>query len=293
MNPSLLTRVLLGLGTLALIGLGVLYYLERAAHQATASTLETQVTALQDENAELNTVLTETVASRDALSRALQEEQAKIQKFEKNLNVLEESVDTLEKLRYTDPELLAKYSKVFFLSENYAPTELARVPEVFSYPPERAHEVHARMLPFLVNMLEDAQEDGIELRVVSAYRSFGTQTALKSSYVVAYGTGANRFSADQGYSEHQLGTTVDLTTADLGASFTTIDSTEAFTWLTDHAHRYGFVLSYPSGNAYYQYEPWHWRFVGRDLADDLHDADKYLYELDQREIDTYLAELFD
>ena len=243
MNVTLLTRIVLALSVAAGIGLSVLYFMERTARLSTTAALEGQVAALESENAELGTVLDETIASRDELARLLQEEQAKIARFEKNLNVLEESVDTLEKLRYTDPELLAKYSKVYFLSENYAPTEIARVPEVFSYPSDRVHEVHARMLPFLEDMLEDAQEDGINLRVASAYRSFGTQTALKSSYLVTYGAGANRFSADQGYSEHQLGTTVDLTTKELGASFTAIDSTDAYAWLTAHAHRYGFVLS--------------------------------------------------
>jgi hypothetical protein len=44
---------------------------------------------------------------------------------------------------------------------------------------------------------------------------------------------------------------------------------------------------------YYQYEPWHWRFVGKDLADDLRDDGKYFYDLDQRTIDSYLIDIFD
>ncbi len=52
-------------------------------------------------------------------------------------------------------------------------------------------------------------------------------------------------------------------------------------------------MSYPKSNIYYQYEPWHWRFVGEDLAEDLHDDKKNFYELDQREIDKYLIKIFD
>jgi D-alanyl-D-alanine carboxypeptidase len=111
---------------------------------------------------------------------------------------------------------------------------------------------------------------------------------------VTYGAGtANQFSADQGYSEHQLGTTVDFTTSSVGATFSGFEDTESYRWLRDEAHRYGFVLSYPPNNSYYQFEPWHWRFVGVDLAQDLHQDDTYFYDLDQREINEYLITLFD
>jgi len=249
--------------------------------------------ALETSVAELEQSLREALDSRDALSRELQAERAKTGEFERTLDGIQDTVSTLEKLQYTDPELLAKYSKVYFLSEHYAPTDLAQIPSAYVVPEGRTLEVHARMLPHLLEMFEEAAEDGIDLRAASAFRSFGTQAALKSSYTVTYGTGANRFSADQGYSEHQLGTTLDLSTKELGTNFTAIEGTEAFAWLTDNAHRYGFVLSYPSGNAYYQYEPWHWRYVGERLARDLKKEGKYLYELDQRTLDEYLVYLFD
>src|SRR5690606_38397067 len=98
----------------------------------------------------------------------------------------------------------------------------------------------------------------------------------------------------QGYSEHQLGTTIDFTTEGLGGGLvTSFENTPAFAWLADNAHKFGFTLSYPKGNAYYMYEPWHWRFVGEDLAEDLHEDDAYFYDWDQRKIDTYLIKIFD
>lgn len=148
--------------------------------------------------------------------------------------------------------------------------------------------------PFLEKMLEEANEEGANLRVISAYRSFDEQMALKSNYTVTYGAGtANQFSADQGYSEHQLGTTLDFGTPEVTGAYLSFENTDAFKWLNENAHKYGFVLSYPKGNTYYTYEPWHWRFVGEKLAKKIYSEEKYFYEFDQRDIDEYLINLFD
>ncbi len=143
-------------------------------------------------------------------------------------------------------------------------------------------------------MLDDAAST-TTIQIASAYRSFDTQESLKTSYKVIYGAGsANQFSADQGYSEHQLGTAVDLITPSMKGSLTTaFDKTPASLWLNDNAYKYGFILSYPKGNTYYQYEPWHWRFVGVQLATRLHNENKHFYDLDQRDINTYLVNIFD
>lgn len=227
------------------------------------------------------------------LAALLRAERAKTGSFEERIADISGTVGTLAKLAATDSELLAKYSKVYFLNENYVPSRLALIDQELRADPSRPLEFHADALPALEQLMEEAREDGIELRVASSYRSFGTQAALKSRYVVSYGAGANRFSADQGYSEHQLGTTVDFTTLALGSDFTSFGATEGFAWLTENAHRYGFILSYPEDNAHYQYEPWHWRYVGESLARELHRSERTFYELDQREIDEYLVSLFD
>lgn len=154
--------------------------------------------------------------------------------------------------------------------------------------------IHGDILPYLRSMMRAATADGSPLLILSAYRSFGEQSAVKSSYKVTYGAGANKFSADQGYSEHQLGSTVDFVTPENPSSLTTsFSTTPQYRWLLEHAHEYGFVISYPEGNAHFQFEPWHWRFVGVDLARYLHNDGKYFYDLDQREINAYLARIFD
>jgi D-alanyl-D-alanine carboxypeptidase len=265
---------------------------------AALGTVSYKLDAAQTELASTTAQLASTTAALEQKSVGLADElyaaQQMLQAIQDKIGGFESSLGTLEKLSKTDPEILQKYSKVFFLNEHYAPERLGQIESAFTYNEARAEKVNALVLPYLEDMLEEAKDDGVELFVKSAYRSFEEQSRLKSAYTVTYGAGsANRFSADQGYSEHQLGTTVDFISTGQSGNLTGFDKTEAYTWLKNNGYRYGFVLSYPPNNNKYIYEPWHWRFVGKKLADYLHERDKYFYELEQREIDTYLAELFD
>jgi LAS superfamily LD-carboxypeptidase LdcB len=226
------------------------------------------------------------------LSEALDTEKRRNEDFEDQIRSLSKTVGVLDKLSKTDPELLQKYSKVYFLNENYAPNKLKKIDDTYILQDGKNYQVHADVWPHLKDMLEEAEDDGINLIVISAYRSFFEQASLKSGYKVSYGSGANTFSADQGYSEHQLGTTIDLSTKELGTSYTSIEDSDAYKWLQDNAYKYGFILSYPKGNAYYQFEPWHWRYVGIKLAKYLDREEKNFYDLTQREIDSYLVDLF-
>lgn len=223
----------------------------------------------------------------------LRDEKDRNDEFEDQIKEITGTVKDLDKLSKTDKELLQKYSKVYFLNEHYIPESLKEIDAEWKYSEDKANQFHSKAMPFLEDMLGDALEEGIKIWVVSAYRSFSTQAVLKGAYTVTYGSGANTFSADQGFSEHQLGTTVDFTTEGLGGGLSGFGSTAAFAWLQENAHRYGFTLSYPDGNSYYVYEPWHWRFVGEDLARDLQKNGEYFYDLEQREIDTYLLHIFD
>jgi len=228
------------------------------------------------------------------LAQNLSTEKGKNDYFDFQLKNITGTVGVLDKLSKTDKELLAKYSKVYFLNENYAPASLTDIStSTFVHQQNKVIQIHADVWPHLQRLLQAATQDGMHLQVISAFRSFTEQSSLKSTYKFVYGSGtANQFSADQGYSEHQLGTTVDFTTTELGAGFEKFAGTLAYPWLRDHAHLYGFVLSYPEGNAYYEFEPWHWRYVGVSLATTLYSAHKNFYDLDQREIDQYLVSLF-
>ncbi len=260
---------------------------------ATLAERESELAAMKTDAARLGEALEATRLSRDELAGNLAREKMKNDEFEDQINTLAGTVGKLDKLSQTDPELLQKYSKVYFLNEHYAPAKLVLLEDAYVYDESREHYILKEVAPFLENMLEKAKDDGVDLWAVSTFRSFETQNDLKGRYTVTYGSGANAFSADQGYSEHQLGTTVDLTTTGLNGGIDGFGTTDAYRWLTENAHRYGFVLSYPEDNGYYIFEPWHWRFVGRDLARDLKRDDAHFYDLDQRALDEYLISIFD
>lgn len=277
-----LTSIVFIAGIIALY----LQYNENVSLKTKISNLEINISSTTDE-------LNRSKNDNANLLEALDTEQRRNEEFQEQVNEIADTVGILDKLSKTDPELLQKYSKVYFLNEHYAPEKLSYINEDFLAPSKEELQIDYRVESFLNKMFNAAKKDDVNLLVISAYRDFFEQQSLKSSYTRTYGSGANTFSADQGYSEHQLGTTVDLTTKELGLNYGDIENTKAYEWLQNNAYKYGFILSYPKGNNYYVFEPWHWRFVGRDLARYLHNEGKNFYDLDQREIDEYLVELFD
>lgn len=243
-------------------------------------TLSTELADAKNVNASLQTKLGGEVARNDF--------------FNEQIRTISSTVGVLDKLSKTDKELLQKYSNVYFLNENYIPSALSQIDREYLNRKEKPEQIHMNVKPYLEALLASASTTGTQIQVLSAYRSFGTQANLKASYKIVYGAGtANKFSADQGYSEHQLGSTVDFTTPKGGEILEGFDKTTAYSWLLENAYKYGFIISYPKGNRFFAYEPWHFRFVGVELAAKLHGENKNFYDLDQREIDTYLVKIFD
>jgi len=222
----------------------------------------------------------------------IEETESELEDLEDEVSKLQGGLDILSRLTTIDPEILKKYSRVYFLNEHYRPDKLVLIDKKYWVPANDDEFIHKDVWPHLEELLEEAEDDNINLRIISAFRTFDEQKNLNASYNITYGQGANQFSAYQGYSEHQLGTTLDFTTEELGTNYTSLASTEAYQWLSDNAYKYGFVLSYPEDNEYYQFEPWHWRFVGRELARDLHKKNMNFYDMDQQEIDTYRLDIF-
>jgi LAS superfamily LD-carboxypeptidase LdcB len=258
----------------------------KADFALTKKDLETLIDSLQQE-------LKITKTERDDFEQKYNEEKRRMDLFSLQIQGIQGTVGILEKLSQTDPELLKKYSKVYFLNDNYVPETFIKIESKYTYDSEKDYLIYEKIWPFLQDLLIAAENAGADIKIISAYRSFGTQSGLKSSYTMTYGSGANKFSADQGYSEHQLGTALDFTTPEIGATYLNFEKTPAYQWLLENAYKYGFILSYPENNTYYQFEPWHWRFVGRALAEKLHQEGKNFYDLDQREIDQYLISFFD
>jgi len=304
MQRSLIKLFLISVGAICFglfVYFGYVYRLVRSDFEASQKELvstRTQFIQTSHEShghvRELEEYLAQATTENFNLSSRLAVEQETNQLFEEKLRNLGASVNVLEKLSKTDKELLQKYSKVYFLNENYVPSSLTIIDPQYLNDKGKPLGIHTNVKPYLERLLADAALSGQPLFVISAYRSFGTQESLKSAYAMRYGTTkANSFSADQGYSEHQLGTTIDFTTPALGTGFTKFEAASAYAWLNKNAHKYGFILSYPKQNTYYQFEPWHWRFVGVALATKLHESGRSFYDLDQREIDAYLVSLFD
>ena len=256
--------------------------------------LASTTSALLQNTKELSQNITDLRAGAAGLSNTLSSTQQNISSVASQVGGVAQSVGDLQKLSQIDPDLLKKYSKVYFLNENYTPPHLTNIPADYLYSSSRSEQFLTEAWPFLKNLFDAAKAQGVSLYVESAYRSFAQQQSLKSLYNVTYGAGtANTFSADQGYSEHQLGTTLDFITSGLSGQLEGFDKTAAYQWLLNNAYRYGFELSYPKGNSYYMYEPWHWRFVGIKLATSLHENKLNFYDVDQRQIDTYLINIFD
>ena len=215
--------VVLGLLSLALLGTGgflvrehKLLLLERTQKASVEAELETIKTTLAARDAELLNLgqTLEEIKQAYALSKEngtellemLTQEKGRNEEFEEQIDGITGTVGKLDKLSKTDPELLQKYSKVYFLNEHYIPEKVVEIPKEFRFKTEEPEYIHAKVAHKLDDLLKDAKEDGVEILVSSAYRSFDEQKSIKNTYTTIYGSGANTFSADQGYSEHQLGT---------------------------------------------------------------------------------------
>ena len=148
----------------------------------------------------------------------------------------------------------------------YAPDDLVELSPELSVKKRR---VRRQVADALAVMAQAAQAEGVHINVDSGYRSFDTQHNLFYRYAKNEGVlEAERSSARPGQSEHQLGTAVDF-------GGTNRDYTDAFAdtsqgkWLLKNAYKYGFALSYPRGKEKitgYIYEPWHYRYIGVELA---------------------------
>ncbi len=121
----------------------------------------------------------------------------------------------------------------------------------------------------LQKLITDAKDAEVELEVTSAFRSFEIQEVL---YADRAQNVEKESIAKPGHSEHQLGTTIDLTTPEVNSNSASADfkETAAYKWLSENAYRYGFVMSYPAGrDTGYIFEPWHWRYLGVEVAKDI------------------------
>ena len=159
---------------------------------------------------------------------------------------------------------------LYKLPESYAPEDLVPVSDVGVGSPEM--KIRGVVMPDLQALLAAADTAGVGLEVQSAYRSYSYQETTFASWVEQDGLeAALKTSARPGHSEHQLGTALDFRSAGGDPAWDLPDwrATPEGAWLAENAARFGFVMSYPEGKeavTCYSYEPWHYRYVGREVA---------------------------
>ncbi len=154
--------------------------------------------------------------------------------------------------------------------KKYVPSGLRTLDVPHTYEPT-LRDVAAKAY---LKMFRAAKAEGINLVVQSAYRSYSTQVSVYNGWVASLGRkAADLQSARPGYSEHQTGLSVDIASATAGCTIQACFSrTPEGKWLTKNAWRFGWHLRYPNGKTSitgYKFEPWHWRYVGIELAAEL------------------------
>lgn len=170
-----------------------------------------------------------------------------------------------------EKENLMLTNKFHRLTESYNPEDLEEVKNWYAYgsEPKLRREAYQQF----ISMYNAAKKDGQDIIINSSYRDYKYQEKLYNQYLRDFGqTETDAMAAKPGFSEHQTGLTVDVTT--YGANNDTFETTEEFTWLQNHAHEYGFILRYPKGKEYitgYNYESWHYRYIGVEAATEVHE----------------------
>lgn len=171
-----------------------------------------------------------------------------------------------------NPERIdALVNKKRALPSDYVPKDLVDINVKYKVEMPESKMLRKEASDALTELFEAAKANGYELFAVSGYRSYDRQVHLFNNYAKNHGEKeANRFSARPGQSEHQTGLTMDVSIAhvnyDLVEEF---GETPEGIWLAGNAHNYGFIIRYPKGTEHitgYQYEPWHIRYLGKDLA---------------------------
>jgi zinc D-Ala-D-Ala carboxypeptidase len=161
------------------------------------------------------------------------------------------------------------------LPAGYVPGDLV-VPHVRLQLSPKAERMHVRQVAAgpLQDLFAAAQQDGFNLELLSGYRSEAYQKKIYDKYVKKLKARAAIASARPGHSEHETGMAVDVDRyRDLRClAMPCFAAMPEAKWLAEHAHEFGFIIRYPKGKESitgYEYEPWHLRYVGKELATEL------------------------
>ncbi len=164
--------------------------------------------------------------------------------------------------KYTNTVLV---NKLNYLGDDYVPKNLEEINSKYAVSSGKYLEKEAK--DAFEELSEAARKENYKIIAASTYRSYNYQKNLYNNYVNQDGTlKADTYSARPGYSEHQTGYAVDVSN---GTSYVTFGNTKEFTWMKENAYKYGFILRYTKENEFitgYMDEPWHYRYVGKEIA---------------------------
>ena len=185
-----------------------------------------------------------------------------------NMNLDKEKyVYTSEALNKNTEKILV--NKYYYLDEKYIPNNLVEISTQYS---RQGMKLVDYAKEAFEELSKNALKDNMNIIAMSSYRSYEYQVNLYNNYVEKDGKeAADTYSARPGFSEHQTGLAVDV--YNKKESYTNFEKTEEFKWMQNNAHKYGFILRFPKdkeNETGYQYESWHYRYVGKDIAEYIH-----------------------
>lgn len=175
------------------------------------------------------------------------------------------SAKSSEKSYIKNDVYLVLSNKQNFLDKNYIPSNLVE-PNVRFLNGATAKKMENTAAKAFEKLVAAAKKDNVNIVGVSGYRSYSRQTEIYNNTVKTRGKSyAEKYVARPGASEHQTGLTIDLNSLNYGKLEKDFENTKAFKWLMSNCHKYGFILRYPKDKQQitgYNYEPWHFRYVG-------------------------------
>lgn len=181
----------------------------------------------------------------------------------------------LDKPFYENPVIINEYSETMLankyrqLSEDYEP-DVVKIDQEYCVDDEKQYATEVVKNAFQT-MADDASKENLHILVNSSYRSYKEQQEIYDLYKKDYGeTYAENTAARPGFSEHQTGLVIDIA----AKGYNVFKDSKEYTWVKDNCYKYGFVLRYPAGKQNitgYRNEPWHYRYVGVEIATYIHE----------------------
>ena len=168
-------------------------------------------------------------------------------------------------------------NKYYRLSENYVPKNLKNLSKRYAL---AGMELVDYAADAYEEMAKDAEKEDLTITALSTYRSYDYQVDLYKRYERNDGVEkTDTYSGRPGHSEHQTGLAVDVYNSE--KDYTNFERTDEYKWMLNNAHKYGFILRFPKdkeNETGYQFESWHYRYVGKKVAKEIHDKNITLEE---------------